>query len=449
MLALSVSTSAKEHLRCAFAHAAVFSEEVAMAENTDRSALYKLMASVSLADPSNDVVKRFLQAIRVHLGMDVAYVSEFVGNQSVFRKIDAPGLEGAIKAGDSQSLDDIYCRHILEGRLPQLIPDTSAEPVAMALPITQAVPVGKHMSVPIRMTDGSVYGMFCCLGFKADPSLHERDLQMMKVFADLTAFEISRDHEANKVAKEKEDRIRNVIESGQMAVVYQPIWELGNPRPVGFECLARFAEEPRRSPDKWFAEAAEAGLGTALELAAIRKALSVAASLPEDVYIAVNVSPETIVSGDLPDALKGMPTEQIVLEITEHAHIADYERLLAELHPLRKGGVRLAVDDAGAGYAGLQHILQIHPDLIKLDITLTRNINLDPARKALAAALVAFARDTDSRIIAEGVETQLELNALRSIGIEKAQGYFLGRPMPFAEAVKLRGRTKPATIRVA
>jgi hypothetical protein len=217
-----------------------------MAEDTDRSALYKLVASVALAEPSNDVVKRFLQAIRAHLGMEVAYVSEFVGDQAVFRQVDAPGLENMIKVGDSQSLDDIYCRRILEGRLPQLMPDTSAEPVAMAmaLPITQAIPVGKHVSVPIRLRDGSVYGMFCCLGFKADRSLHERDLQVMKVFADLTAFEISRDQEASKAAKEKEDRIRTVIEREQMTIVYQPIWKLGNSRPVGFECLARFASEP-------------------------------------------------------------------------------------------------------------------------------------------------------------------------------------------------------------
>jgi EAL domain-containing protein (putative c-di-GMP-specific phosphodiesterase class I) len=163
----------------------------------------------------------------------------------------------------------------------------------------------------------------------------------------------------------------------------------------------------------------------------------------------VNISPETILSGDLPDALKGVPAEQIVLEITEHAHIEDYERLLRALHPLRVRGVRLAVDDAGAGYSGLQHILQIHPDFIKLDMALTRNINLDPARKALAAALVAFARDTGSRIIAEGVETESELNALRRIGIEKAQGYFLGRPMPFDDAVKLLDRKMPATSLVA
>ena len=99
--------------------------------------------------------------------------------------------------------------------------------------------------------------------------------------------------------------------------------------------------------------------------------------------------------------------------------------------------MQIAVDDAGVGYSSLQRILQLQPDLIKLDITLTRNISLDPARRALASALVAFARETGSGIIAEGVETQSELNTLRSIGIQKAQGYFLGRPMPIAEAVQL------------
>jgi EAL domain-containing protein (putative c-di-GMP-specific phosphodiesterase class I) len=420
-----------------------------MAVDADKNALYGLIASMGQATPGDGMVKRSLQAIRAHLGMEVAYVSEFVGNRSVFREVDAPGLEAMIKVGDSHSLDDVYCRHILEGRLPQLIADTSAEPLAMAMPITQAVPIGKHMSVPIRLPDGRVHGMFCCLGFKADRSLHERDMQMMKVFADLAAFEIGRELEAVKAAKEKEDRIRSVIENNQLSMVYQPIWNLESRRPVGFECLARFSAAPSRSPDKWFAEAVEAKLGVLLELAAIRIAQAALAAFPADIYLAVNASPSAILSGELVDVLNGMPAERIVLEVTEHAHVEDYDRLLDALQPLRMSGVRLAVDDAGAGYASLQHILQLQPDLIKLDMGLTRNVDLDPARRALAAALVAFARDTSSEIIAEGVETTSELQALRRIGIEKAQGYFLGRPMPFDDAVKLANRIVLDTDQVA
>jgi hypothetical protein len=93
------------------------------------------------AAPGESLVTRALQAVRAHLGLQVAYVSEFVGDETVFRQVDAPGLEHLIKPGDSRSLDDVYCRHILEGRLPELIPDTANEPYAMAMPITAMAPL--------------------------------------------------------------------------------------------------------------------------------------------------------------------------------------------------------------------------------------------------------------------------------------------------------------------
>jgi EAL domain-containing protein (putative c-di-GMP-specific phosphodiesterase class I) len=154
----------------------------------------------------------------------------------------------------------------------------------------------------------------------------------------------------------------------------------------------------------------------------------------------VNASPETIISAEFSDALADLPAERIVLEITEHADVGDYDALLAALGPLRARGVRLAVDDAGAGYSSLRHILHLQPDLIKLDMSLTRNICLDPARKALASALVSFAREMGSQIIAEGVETEAELSTLKEIGVERAQGYLLARPLPLDEVLTLLGR---------
>jgi EAL domain-containing protein (putative c-di-GMP-specific phosphodiesterase class I) len=106
------------------------------------------------------------------------------------------------------------------------------------------------------------------------------------------------------------------------------------------------------------------------------------------------------------------------------------------LQPLRQCGLKLAVDDAGAGYSSLRHILNLRPDFIKLDVDLIRHIDLDPARRALASALIAFARDTSSNIIAEGVETVSEFATLQSLGVEQAQGYFLGRPMPLDKALQ-------------
>ena len=425
-----------------------------MPDIANKTALYSLIANNNLttndsATIAGGTVKRALAAIRSHLGMEVAYVSEFIGKRSIFREVDAPGLEALIKVGDSHSLDDIYCRHILEGRLPQLMPDTSAEPVAVSMPITHAVPIGSHLSVPIQLPDGRTYGMFCCLSPAANPSLSQRDLQMMRVFADLAAFEINRDLEAAQAAEEKLQRVKDAIEGNQFSIVFQPIWNVAAGRPVGLECLARFSALPLRTPDVWFNEAAETGLGTALEIAAIRLALTALPSFPADVYLAVNASPQTIISNEFRESMLEMPTDRIVIEITEHASVPDYDRLRDALLPLRLSGIRLAVDDAGAGYASLQHILQLQPDLIKLDMGLTRNIDLDPARRALAAALIGFARETGSCMIAEGVETASELTTLRNLGVETAQGYYLGRPMPLDLAKALFNRATATGRRVA
>jgi EAL domain-containing protein (putative c-di-GMP-specific phosphodiesterase class I) len=143
-----------------------------------------------------------------------------------------------------------------------------------------------------------------------------------------------------------------------------------------------------------------------------------------------NVSPVTAISIELGILLRTAPGAQIVLELTEHTRIQDYEQLLAALALLRQEGVRIAVDDAGAGYAGLQHLLRLEPDIIKLDLDLTRGIHADPARRALAGALVNFARDISAIIVAEGIETADELSALRELGVPWGQGYHLARPGP-------------------
>jgi len=271
-----------------------------------------LIASGLPGAGEESVVRRALQAVRSHLGLQVAYVSEFVGNETIFREVDAPGLEHLIQAGDSRSLDDVYCRHILEGRLPQLIPNTADFPLAMAMPITAAVPIGAHVSVPLRMADGALYGMFCCLGPVADPSLNARDLGMMRAFAELAAFEIDRDREASRAHREKAARIGAILDAGEIDMAYQPIWSLESKRPIGFECLSRFAASPLRTPDRWFAEAAEVGRGVELELLAIRRALAPLDTLPDDLYLAVNAASATVLSPLLAQALAGLPLDRIV-----------------------------------------------------------------------------------------------------------------------------------------
>jgi len=327
---------------------------------------------------------------------------------------------------------------VVDGRLPQLIVDAQALPEAAALPETQAVPIGSHLSVPIRLPDGHVYGTFCCFSYLADLSLTNRDLQMMKAFADVLADQIERDRRQARKEAEQTKRIVEAMDQGQPAIVYQPIYDLNTRRLVAVESLSRFQGVPQRTPDVWFTEAAAVGLGPTLEACAARSALEALRQLPEDVYVAVNGSPEFILSGALAPLLQGVDPRRVVLEITEHASVSDYTRLLEVLAPLRAFGLRIAVDDTGAGYASMRHILSIEPDLLKLDISLTRGIDHDLKRRALASALIAFALETKSAVIAEGVETAAELRALQALGVTKVQGYFLGRPMPLLEVLRSR-----------
>jgi EAL domain-containing protein (putative c-di-GMP-specific phosphodiesterase class I) len=146
-------------------------------------------------------------------------------------------------------------------------------------------------------------------------------------------------------------------------------------------------------------------------------------------------------SGALPELLQSVDINRVVLELTEHASVMDYRELTEALTPLRALGLRIAIDDAGAGYASMRHILSIEPDLVKLDISLTRGIDADRKRRALASALIAFARETDVGIVAEGVETSAELLTLQSLGVKRAQGFYLARPRPLAE---LPGAMTPA-----
>ena len=224
------------------------------------------------------------------------------------------------------------------------------------------------------------------------------------------------------------EEIAAVLQPGAIRAVYQPIFGLATLDVVGYEALARFGREPIRGPDVWFAAAAEVGMGLELELAAIRAAVARFSELPAPAYLALNASPATAVSEELATLLLGLPAERLVIEITEHAAVPDYDALGAGLAPLRAQGARLAIDDAGSGFASLRHILLLNPDIIKLDISLTRGVDVDRAHRSLASALIAFAAEMEIRIVAEGIETAAELEALRDLGAGYGQGYLLGRP---------------------
>ena len=399
-----------------------------------------------------DGIDAILKSIRTHLGMDVAFVAEFGERDRLMRHVNADG-KSPIKQGDRLSLEVGYCQRVVDGRLPELIVDAHALPSSAALPETDAIPIGSHISVPIRLRDGRLFGTFCCFSFIADLSLTGRDLQVMRAFAEVLADQIERRRETFREVAARSRAIQGAFDADQPAMVYQPIYDLASHRASIFESLSRFKVLPEQGPDVWFKEAASLGLGARLEAIAVRKGLAALEILPDDVAISVNGSPELIQSGLLEPIFKGADLSRVVLEITEHAAVADYGQLLGVLAPMRKRGVRISVDDAGAGYASLRHILTIEPDILKLDISLTRGIHKDRKRRALASALIAFARETGTAITAEGIETAPELETLAALGVTHVQGYHLARPMPLERTLDAlllkREAVKPRAARPA
>jgi EAL domain-containing protein (putative c-di-GMP-specific phosphodiesterase class I) len=225
-------------------------------------------------------------------------------------------------------------------------------------------------------------------------------------------------------------RVESALRGDQFDMVFQPIVDIRSRETCGWEALSRFERAPVRPPDQWFADADAVGFGLQLEMHAIRAALRKGGRLPAGAYLSLNASPATLLSQDFADVLTPMNGQHLVVEVTEHAAVEDYERLKRAIDRLRLSGVRLAIDDAGAGFASFKHVIHLVPEFVKLDRFLTHDIDCDPAKQALTAALVAFAARIGARLLAEGVETAEELRVLTELGVEYAQGYYLGRPGP-------------------
>lgn len=225
-----------------------------------------------------------------------------------------------------------------------------------------------------------------------------------------------------------EHRVREVLRAGSLRMALQPIIDVATGRWIGVEALARFPDNGR--PDRWFAEAQDAGLGIELEATAFEAALRTLRELPDDVYLSVNASPALLLDARLDALLRapGLPIERIVLEITEHSAVTRYDDIRRALRPHRSRGLRLAVDDAGAGYASFNHVLTLRPDTIKLDRSLVTDVETDGARRALVAAIVLLALEMNAAVTAEGVETAAELDLLSLLGVDAVQGHLFAPP---------------------
>ncbi|MBU2994582.1 EAL domain-containing protein [Octadecabacter sp. 1_MG-2023] len=391
----------------------------------------------NMIEPDGDVIMNALTFARSHLDMEVAFLARIVGDDLVFETVVGPETEKVIVVGQSVPMKSTLSQYILEGLLPELITDVKDFPFIQDLGVLKTIKIQSHVGIPIYDSEGAIYGMFSCVDSRPRPSLNARDLKVMRAFASLSADQIIRRLAQEEAAALKRKAIESVLEGQSFEIALQPIMRLQGDGTAGYEALCRFSPEPYRAPNLWFDDAAEAGLQVTLELLVIEAALALLPHLPPESYLAVNSSPNTLATGKIAKLLDDVDGSRVLVEITEHAEIANLDQLLMAIDQLREQNVRIAVDDAGAGYSGLQQIVRLRPEVIKLDMSLTQDVDKDLARRSLASAMVQFAKDTNARVVAEGIETEAEMRTLKRLGVDMGQGYHLGRPKLAANMFEL------------
>lgn len=381
-----------------------------------------------VSQQTEDVLHSILKTARDHFDLEVAFISRFREGRRAFVSVESSMID--VQVGMDDLLDQTHCGHVVRGLLPSFIADAREHPEARLLADTEAFDIRTYLSVPIRRPDGSVYGTFCCFGTTPSPSLGESAVKVMTAFAQVAGEALERDEAVADRLIAGAAGIRDLISDDRIRIRFQPIVELASGTPVGYEALARFETDPVEPPDRWFAKAAVAGVGVVLEARTIELALPAIEDMPPDCYLSVNASAATIESNVLRGLLDSMTAERIVIELTEHDRVDSLPRILERLADLRNLGVRLSIDDTGSGYAGLHRLVSLSPDIIKLDRSFVAGIDRNPALQAMGDALGSFSTAIGARFIAEGIETQGELEHLVHHGVTYGQGYLVGRPGP-------------------
>ncbi|MEP7002987.1 MAG: EAL domain-containing protein [Chloroflexota bacterium] len=380
---------------------------------------------------SATAVRRLLRSIGDQLGMDVAYIAELSDDQ-VFHFLEGDGASFGFQIAGSVAAEKTYCRRMVDGDIPSLICDAVNDPLVKDMRATAKAGIGAYLGVPIVLPDGSTYGSLCVMSHTARPDLDERRVESLQLYAGLVGQYLGEVGAEVNTQAALRARVGGLIADRGIEIAFQPIMELVTRRTVGFEALSRFPP-PDRNPQRWFDDAELAGMRAELEFASVRAALNKIDRIPPDTYLSLNFSPSVLNElprVDLDGLAERLPFERIVLEVTEQAPVDDYARLGDAMADIRNRGARLAIDDVGAGFANMRHIIQLRPDIIKLDISLVRDIDSDPSRRALAASIAQFGTQTGAKVVAEGIETPTELDALVELGIPYGQGYLLGRPGP-------------------
>jgi len=407
------------------------------AGKTESFILEDFLDSFTSQEPDDEdkgaLLDKLLTFVRRSFGMEVAFISEFDQDHRTFRHVSCDHEFQPIHAGEGGPLEESYCLRVVRKELPELIVDARQLPLAFEIPATRALPIGSHLSVPLYLTDGSLYGTFCCFSRSVVPGLANRELEFMHLLGGLAARFISAEVIYQRQQRLATGEVMALLEADHIDTYEQPINVLVDAdgvihgRPYAYEALARFPDSALTVEDI-FIKGEQTGLSLPLQLRCLMRALDLLRVLPSRMLLSVNVSASVLIQPQTTELLEHYDLSRVVIELTERESVLSYIELLAVVTQLRKSGARLAVDDAGAGYSSLRHIMILRPEWIKLDRSLVANVDKSESQQALIRSMVNYGADMDVVIIAEGIETTAELNTLFHLGVRYGQGYLISRP---------------------
>lgn len=368
-------------------------------------------------------VAELLRTAKDSLSLSVAFLSRLESDTQHLEVVES-SIPLLFREGAVLERETSFCQAIIDGRIPDVIGDVGEHPVARELPAARFPRIRSYVSVPVTLSDGSLYGTFCAAGLRPNTTLGSQDRALLKLLAQAVALLIEPEVRARELSGEVQDRVDAIFVAGGPTIVLQPIVNLATGERTGSEALSRFPIEWGFAPDAIFNQAKKIGRGVELELLAIGNALE---NLDQaSGYVGVNVSPTTVMDERFRYLMSRTDLPRVLLELSEQEPVEDYELLARALDPLRANGMRLAVDDVGSGFASLRHVVRTRPDVIKLDRDVVTNVSHDPALRALVRSITEFGHQLGAVIVAEGIEDSHDARVLRECDVDYGQGYFFG-----------------------
>jgi len=413
---------------------------------------FNLNASIRRAvDPLALMQRVADQALGALEGADEVLVGLVVDDGSL-RYACAAG-RASERVGEEIPLEDSLAGQALRERRTLLAGDTETDPRADR-EASPARGIRSMVSVPLIRPDGAL-GVLNAGSHRPD-AFEPRDVVLLASMAEFVTAVVGAARDFSRVtARLSSDArgegrrdaaarawIEQIVTTRDFSLVFQPIFDLENGSMLAAEALVRFSAWGSKTPVAVIALAHRVGLGVDLEVAIAQAALAHLGELPQTALLSLNAGPAALASGGVTAALADVEAERVIVELTEQGRVDEHPQLARALRDLRAAGARLAIDDAGSGFASLMHILRLAPEVIKLDGELISSIDVDPVRRSLASSLLRFAAESGSLTIAERIETAAELQALRELGVRHGQGFHLARPVPASDLPRTLARAE-------